>query len=291
MIESNNILLIGLQNSGKSHYGAQFELRLSLGKGRLRKYVLEQDATLFQDVKERLVQGLPAMHTPTGTKKSKHLSLINDNSETIDLVWQDYAGEQIADIVDARKIPEKWLKDVAGSDSWLLFIRTDDIKVKKDPINQLPNHISFDHPDDSGEEIKFEYSDQTVFVELLQMMLFSKGAKQSGRIFHPSLTIVLTCWDEIEFPISQSEDEETHTPQKVLHHFAPMLHDFVCNTWDPKSLTFLGLSSLGMSLTDDQPNDEFVALGPENAGWVVLQDGSQLSDLTVPVAMCLHREA
>lgn len=289
MIESNNILLIGLHNSGKSHYGAQFELRLSLSKGRLQKYVVEKDTSLFQDVKERLVQGLPAMHTPTGTKKSKQLSLINDRGERIDLVWQDYAGEQIADIVEARKIPEKWYKDVAASDSWLLFIRTDDIKVKKDPINQLPNEINF-ASGEGPQDARFEYADQAVFVELLQMMLFSKGSKQNGRIRDPRLTIVLTCWDEIGFPGSQDESAANATPQQVLKHHAPMLHDFVCNTWEGAALTFLGLSSLGMALSDDEPNQKFVALGPENAGWVVLPNGSRSNDLTIPVAVSLHSE-
>lgn len=280
-------LLIGLHNSGKTHYGGQLELRLSLAKGKLRKVAAESDASLFQSVKSNLSSGLSSTHTPTDTKRSKNLELIYDGSERFDLIWQDYDGEQVKRIVDRRKIDAFWQENVAGSDSWILFVRPVDIKLKKDPINQLPNRLIFQNTAPGETPDAFTYSDQTVFVELLQMLLFEKRVRLGERISCPRLTLVLSCWDELDFTNLGLIAKGDGTPRLVLQKIAPLLHSFVINNWKVDCCEIFGLSSLGMALDDSKPNKSFLSIGPENAGWVVLPDGSRSGDLTLPLVYAL----
>ena len=129
MLSGKSILLIGLSNSGKSHYGGQLDLRLSSPESRIKKFTASQNNLLFKDVKTNLFKGLASEHTPSQTYKNMDFSLTFENQK-FELIWQDYAGEQIKEIFDKRKIDEKWEKDLKAGKSWLLFVRVEDLKIK-----------------------------------------------------------------------------------------------------------------------------------------------------------------
>lgn len=276
-----SVLLIGLSNSGKSHFGAQFEIRLALGRAKLRRTIIETDTSLFGDVKSNLYEGLASKHTPTGTKKDKNLSLIYDERLSFDLVWQDYAGEQIADVFESRRIGHSWVKDVENSNSWILFIRVEDLKVKKDLISQIPNRFKLESSSGAHDETHFEFSDQTRFIELLQQLLYVRRAPKNPRITFPRLTVALTCWDEILPKPKNSANPEK--PLSILEKKAPMLAEYLSQTWADERWSVIGLSSLGQALSTTDPDEEFAKSGPDKAGFTILADGTISDDLTLPV--------
>lgn len=294
MINGKSILLIGLSNSGKSHYGAQLDLRLASSESKITKFTASKDTSLFKNVKNNLLKGLASDHTPSQTYKNMDLSL-NYESQKFELIWRDYAGEQIKGIFDKRKVDERWLKDIKESKSWLLFVRVDDIKVKKDIINQnSPKLENSENPNtsenqekipDTSEDSNFEYSDQTVFIELMQLMLFAKAVETRNLCSLP-LTIAITCWDDIDEV--RAAGNKIITPPKILKLKAPMFLNFLKNKWNPQFLSIIGLSSLGMTLSKEQPNTEFIKNGPENSGFVILPDGTKTDDLTMPLAIALN---
>jgi len=157
MLGGKSILLIGLSNSGKSHFGAQLDLRLSLTESRIKRFTASQNNLLFKDVKNNLLKGLASQHTPSQTYKNMDFSL-TFKDQKFDLIWQDYAGEQIKEIFDKRNVDDKWQKDIKESKSWMLFIRVEDLKIKKDIINQKPEFriIAFLNAHKKGSDCKIK---------------------------------------------------------------------------------------------------------------------------------------
>ena len=276
MTGTKSILLIGLSNSGKTHYGGQLELRLKLGESKLKKYTASKENVLFKETTKNLINGLASEHTPSEMKKSTDFPLVNENNEQFEMIWQDYAGEQIKDIFSNRSITEQWQQEIKTGKSWLLFIRLDDIKVKKDITMQAPSEMKGNDADDKP----YDYSDQTIFIELLQLMLFTKGIRKRIPVNIP-LTVILTCWDEMN-------EKEMTKPAQVLKAKTPMLFSYLKNNWNSANLKILGLSSLGKSLDMEKPDIEFKKTGPENNGYVILPDGSKSKDLTLPLVYALE---
>ena len=62
---------------------------------------------------------------------------------------------------------------------------------------------------------------------------------------------------------------------------SPLLADFIACNWDDSRI--LGLSALGRPLDKDQPDEDYVAIGSERFGYVVLEDGTRSPDLTLPI--------
>ena len=90
------------------------------------------------------------------------------------------------------------------------------------------------------------------------------------------LVVLLTCWDEMENP---------GKPIEELHERLPMLRDFVVTNWKEPSV--LGLSALGRALDQDRPDEEYVSQGSEKFGYVILEDGTRRTDLTLPIRKLL----
>ena len=115
-------------------------------------------------------------------------------------------------------------------------------------------------------------SEAAFYVELIQTLAYIKGLSTFSPIVEPNLTVVLSCWDELDLP-------EDQAPSTLLQERLPMLFDFLNNNWQNKSLSIIGLSSTEKSLTDD-PDDDFMDKEPINFGYFVDKGGSRNKDLT-----------
>ena len=108
---------------GKSHYGGQLLKRLMQEDGLLRMDGAATNLEPFQAVVARLDAGLSADHTATATYHESRWPIIDEEGRKAHLIWPDYGGEQVKNIIDKRQLPHVWLNRVARSSAWLLMIR------------------------------------------------------------------------------------------------------------------------------------------------------------------------
>ena len=263
-----SILLIGESGVGKSHYGAQLLKRLMQEDGRIKMRGAATNLEPFEAVMTSLDAGLSADHTATAVYLESRWPIVDDRGRKADLIWPDYGGEQVKDIIDDRRLPRAWLTRIAESSEWLLMIRPQTTRAADDifsrPLTSLKGN--------SEEAREERLSDQARLIELLQILLYAQST--SGRRMDrlPRLVVLLTCWDEIKNP---------GTPIDVLHDRLPMFGDFVASNWTDSSV--LGLSALARSLDRKKPDKDYVTQGSEQFGYVVLKDATQSPDLTLPI--------
>ena len=267
-VSESSILLIGESGVGKSHYGGQLLKRLMQEDGRIRMDGAPTNLQPFKAVMASLDAGLPAVHTATAVYDESLWPIIDDDGRKAHLVWPDYGGEQIKNIIDERRLPHVWLNRVAKSSGWLLLIRLTQTRADDDIFTRPMQSLKEGRRARSGTRV----SDQARLIELLQLLAYAQTAsgRRLGRL--PFLLVLLTCWDELGSP---------GKPIDVLDERLPMLRDFVASNWEAFSV--LGISALGRALDKSNPDEDYITQGSEQFGYVVLEDGTRSPDLTLPI--------
>ena len=278
------ILMLGESDVGKTHYGGQLLKRLMNSNGQIRMDGAATNLEPFQTVMDSLNEGRLADHTATATYDESVWPIIDDEERKAHLVWPDYGGEQIRNIIDNRRIPNVWRARITQSAAWLLLIRPQKIRMDNDifsrPLLSLREDTNKAREADQREETpetgEAELSDQARLIELLQVLIQTRLTCDGdvGRL--PRLLILLTCWDEMEMKLR---------PVGILRQRLPMFHDFVSSNWKD-SLVF-GLSALGRRLDKTEADMDYVNRGSENFGYVVLENGTRCNDLTLPIRKLL----
>lgn len=272
--EAKSILLIGGPDTGKTHYFAQLYGRLSKRDGKLVTWRSPVNIVPLEEALNKLNQGLPASHTSTDTYQEITFPLKSSSGDYIDLVWPDYGGEQVQQLRERRQVSSEWCQRIEKADGWLFFIRPDRVCEYKDisthPVEEL---IS---PRDTA-VANLQWSDQAGFIELLQMLLFIKNVDTSKRIRKPAIGIILSCWDELQNTVRNNR------PPELLQQILPLFATFLNALWEEKALFCMGLSSLGKALKPEEEDEDYKNQGPEEFGYIVLQDGTKSPDLTLPV--------
>ena len=267
-VPDKSILLIGGSGVGKSHYGGQLLKRLMQEDGQIRMDGAATNLEPFEAVMASLDAGLSADHTATAVYHESRWPIVDDEGRKAHLIWPDYGGEQIKNIIEKRRLPHVWMKRVARSSAWLLLIRLQRTQADADIFSRPLSSLKRDRRE-PGEA---RMSDQACLIELLQMLLYAQSTsdKRMGRL--PCLVVLLTCWDEMESP---------GKPVDVLHQHLPMFCDFVASNWEDSSV--LGLSALERALDKHEPDEDYITQGSEQFGYVVLEDGTQSTDMTLPI--------
>jgi hypothetical protein len=298
---STSLLIVGGTKAGKTHYGGQLLRRLEAKKSRLRILGAPSDLTPFQEVLDRLAIGRSAPHTPTSFYRESvwHVRSEDQDYQT-QLVWPDYGGEQIEDIVRKRQVDERWVQRIRESSGWLFFVRLSTISVPEDVLvrprvlermrsgsedasSQTEGTLAEQERIGPAEESdrpdvalasRLTLSTQAGLVELLQALLFVKQVGSNAQLRQPPLVVVLSCWDD---------------PATVLNKRLPLLSQFIESTWEEDRVEVMGLSALGKTLADDVSDEAFMDNGPERQGWCVCKGGTQSDDLTLPVIMLMEK--
>lgn len=270
--KSNSILIIGESGVGKTHYGAQVLKRLMKGDGQLRMDGAAINLQPFEAAMESLNEGMAAGHTATTTYVDSIWPIADAGGAKGELVWPDYGGEQIKSISSTRRIPSAWRVRVLSSPAWILLVRLQQTLVSDDifsrPLSALRGA--------SSENREVRISDQARLIELLQMLLYVRGAISSERLRTPRLCVLLSCWDELS---------TNECPTAALEQRLPMFANFVASTWD-RPMVF-GLSALERPLSPHNRDTDYVARGPEQFGYIVLPNGERSPDLTLPIQRLL----
>ena len=131
---TDSLLVIGVSDTGKSHYGGQLLIRLRKGLGLLKLAVAPDSIKGFDEVLTCLSEGRSAPHTASNFYGKETLPLINSAGTRIDVHWPDYGGEQIKNIRDDRLMPIEWKERLLKSRGWLFFIRPDVARNSEDII-------------------------------------------------------------------------------------------------------------------------------------------------------------
>lgn len=264
------VAVFGESNVGKSHYGAQLIGRLNAETGSLRMRGAAADLAAFDEVVQSLSGGIPGAHTSAGTYTETLLPVQTVDGTAIDLHWPDYAGEQVSQLLEERRVPVSWQERVEQADGWILMVRPKHAPMGHDVFSKPLGDLQASR---SGGAV--ERSPQARLVELLQMLVYTSHARANRR--KPALTVLLSCWDELEEPQGTS-------PDSVLRRHLPMLADYIANNWNEQRRIVLGLSATGVALSKASPNVDFIYKGAEQMGWVIAADGTSSPDLTLPIA-------
>lgn len=266
------LALFGESDVGKSHYGGQLLLRLNTEQCELRMRGAATNLTAFDEVTQRLNEGVPAAHTPATVYYESVWPVADRSGREMDLCWPDYAGEQIRRLLEERRIPAEWQNRVDSADCWVLMVRPKLATLAEDILSRPLTDVGA--PVAGNERNK--RSSQSQLVELLQMLTHARRVGNGERRM-PALAVFLSCWDEIE-------SAGTMTPLEMFSVHLPLLASYVMNNWTLDKLLVFGVSALGEALIAAKPNERFINEGPEHFGYVVLENGKQTSDLTVPIA-------
>ena len=263
-----SILLIGESGVGKSHYGGQLLKRLMHKDGQIRMDGAATNLQPFEAVMASLDAGRLAVHTPTATYHESRWPIVDHAGRKAHLIWPDYGGEQIKNIIDDRQLPHVWLDRIAKSSGWLLLVRLQQTRADDDIFSRPLPSLKGKRRDAAETGM----SDQARLIELLQMLIYAQSTSRERARRLPLLVVLLTCWDELESP---------GKPTEVLRQRLPMFYDFVASNWEDSLV--LGLSALERALDRHEPDGEYVSVGSEQFGYVVLDDGTRSSDLTLPI--------
>lgn len=265
-------LVVGEYNVGKTHYGAQLLRRLLAKSGDLRMRSAPTNLKPFEEALRRIDSGLAAAHTGADYAADSHWP-VGCGQRVLDLVWPEYGGEQLNGILTNRQMPKAWRERAQASDGWLVLVRAvsnenaDDFLTR--PLASLREAAKLDLP--------YRHTSQARVVELLQMLLFARGADAVNGAKLPKMSVVLTCWDEL------APDLITRAPREVLNLKMPLVGQFVDAVWPAADQSIVGLSALERALDDQIPNEDFINRGPETFGYVIEDSGQKVSDLGVPL--------
>ena len=297
-----NILMLGGANTGKSTFLVQLYGRMAARMGQLVTRSAPADLTPIRDGLQRLASGIPLEHTrASAVHLMQHLPAAMDDGRLVDFNIPEYAGETLDDLVRSHRIPEHWRPLIEESEQWLLFVRPEQFVQlpellsrpieepggvpsnagpsagEKDAVAGASGHSAAASEGDrelapavvGGAELPLDMR----LVELLQMLLHERGSRPRGRVSEPFLSVLLSCWDELSLP-------DLSNPVSVAAERIPLLHSYVCSTWDEDAVEFRGLSSQGRSLTTGAPDEDFVDVGPQHHGYLVTEADDRDPDLT-----------
>jgi len=275
MVSNDSILIVGQPNSGKTTYIAQFLTRVQKRKSSINLIKIPENIKAINNARQRLSMG----EEPEATPADQNVELvipINVDEKNIDLVFPDYGGEQVNTMIELMEINKNWQKLVATSDRWIHFIRPHEI------VPEYDLSISSYDAIETTKSTTFEspaLSDQSKFIELLQILLHTKNIGVKHLISIPKLTIVLTCWDEL-----QTDGK----PVDVLREKLPMFLHFVETVWGKETFEILGLSAQGFPLTTPEAKDKYLDELPENFGYMIDREGVEDKDITKLVKIALQ---
>lgn len=277
-MQDQTILVLGGPKSGKTHYGAQLVIRLNKRVGAIKFYAQPENLELFDGPMECLGRGRLATHTPVAVSKDVVMPIELANSSRARVVWPDYGGEQVEQMLKSRIAPPAWGARAMNADGWLLMVRPELFRSSRDLLHRPLKDFEPKNPPASALP---EWMPEAALVEMLQMLLFIRRSGRESRIAKPRLVVAITCWDE-----ARNESAATK-PHDQLRRLTPMLTNFLEGLWESTSLAVVGVSALGKTLSADVDDEAFADRGPHRQGYVVLPDGTRNDDLTWPLTRLL----
>lgn len=272
-----SILLIGKPHSSKTVFLSQLYSKLLNKKSKLRLYKSGIDLTPISGAREALALGEEPQPTPAEKSINFYLPIQIDEKQ-VDLKCPEYGGEQVLEIVENRELNKEWTFSIQESDIWVLFIRLNNINKSLDISDVAYSENQGERPGVESSDVEDKLSDESFFIELLQILLYARNFDYHHINDRIKLTVVLTCWDEMN-----TKDN----PRILLQSKLPLLLEFMESNWDEKYLNLVGLSAQGLSLKSAENKEKYEIDGPEEYGYIILPDGTKVNDITQLIELAL----
>jgi hypothetical protein len=279
---SPGLLILGGPDSGKSTFRVQLYQRFEHRPGKLSLLKSVGDLTAIGEDVDRLNQGLQPMHTTSNTYVSTDFALKDSSGNQFNLDFADYDGEQLRRMSNGNAISAPWVERAVNADSWLLFIRIDNIRPVKSFMTSPVAAGQKATANGAAHESPVSAVGESGTIEMLQRLLFVRGTSLLNRIVTPKLAVLLSCWDEL------APSERSFAPVDLLAARAPLLSRFLAGNWESASLQVWGLSSTEKPLPKDVPDVDFARRGAEAFGYIVVGAGEENKDLTIPIYWLLR---
>ena len=169
MTKTAHILLVGESDVGKTHYGAQLLGRLDRSESALKLAGAPANLGPFQSAMERISLGLAADHTPSSAYSDSVWPIVDAAGNAASMVWPDYSGEQIKDVIDTKRLPFPWRDRVIDSGGWVIMLRPSRMGLPNDVLTRSGAEATTDV------ESPIRLSPQSRFIELMQMLLYQRA--------------------------------------------------------------------------------------------------------------------
>ena len=266
MAVNNEILIIGPPGTGKTTFLAQLYGRLLDKKGKLQLASAPENIDGIKSAYNKLADGKETEPTPSTDNLEVKIPVIYERQEFV-LHCKDYGGEQVRDLVALMEYDKTWIERAKTNDRWILFIRPSEIEQRFDlskkgyaEKNQKESDLSV-----------LGTSNQSQFIELVQILLHARRTGMKDPIDTPRLVIALTCWDELGTDL---------TPEEILQQKMPLFTQFIVANWLPRAFNIMGVSAQEFPLKTEEDRDKYLDDMPENFGYLVLDDNPREKDLT-----------
>ncbi|CCH55904.1 hypothetical protein BN8_05204 [Fibrisoma limi BUZ 3] len=266
MATNNEILIIGPPGSGKTTFLAQLYFRLVDKKGKLQQASAPENIDGIKSAYRRLANGEETESTPSTDNLEVKIPVIYEGQEFV-LHCKDYGGEQVRDLVALMEYDKTWIDRAKTNDRWILFIRPSEIEHRFDLSKK--GYAVKDQKETKAPSSGT--SDQSQFIELLQVLLHARGTGMKDSIDTPRLLIALTCWDELNTNLR---------PEEILQQKMPLFAHFIAANWLPGAFNIVGISAQEFPLKTDEARDKYLDEMPQNFGFLVLDDNPKEKDLT-----------
>lgn len=266
MATNNEILIIGPPRSGKTTFLAQLYGRLMDKKGKMQLASAPENIEGIKSAYDRLADGEETEPTPSTNNLEVKIPVIYEGQKFL-LHCKDYGGEQVRDLVSLMEYDKTWIDRAKTNDRWILFIRPSEIEHRFDLSKKgyATKGTKERNVPISGT------SDQSQFIELIQVLLHARGTGMKEPIDTPRLLIALTCWDELN---------TESTPEEILRQKMPLFAHFIAANWLPGAFKIIGVSAQEFPLKTDEARDKYLDEMPQNFGYLVLDDSPKEKDLT-----------
>lgn len=267
-----SFLLIGESDVGKTHYGAQILRRLNAADG-LMRLVDSDNLGPYRETMDQISRGLAGRHTPRSESSMSRWTVERTTDKaTFDLHWPDYGGEQVSSMINERQIPLVWRDRIMAASGWVFMLRPSRVTLPEDVLTRKVTLCA------SEGEPAVTLSAQSRLVEILQMLRFKAAAYAEDWCHAPPVCVLLSCYDELKTDVP---------PRKYCDERLPLLASYLRSNWPETGVRIFGISPLGQALSDTDPDEDFVAKGPEKMGYVIDETGNQANDLLAPVQWLL----
>jgi Double-GTPase 1 len=272
--DPRELLLVGIQETGKTSYLAAFYLTLVNSGGKLNLASFQDDREHLNKISKRLMERMVPVHTQVAEEGRLSLSLkVQATGEPVRLSIPDLSGETWEEAVEQRL----WRKDieqqVRSSDAVFLFSAADklDAGVTKGDADYTAKELGFEpvvteprrsNPEAKQVRMKGKPPTQVQLVDLLQLTAEQRGKRPARAC------IMLSAWD--------TQPSEL-TPRRYIAENMPLLSQYLASNSDWLSARVFGVSAQGGSFKDPEARENLAKENLLERAFILDEDGSRVA--------------
>ena len=289
--QTRSVLLIGVQDAGKTNFLSRFWLTLDSGEGILTKAGLPADLDYLKTGADHLLKGEFAPHTPQDVHDRTEIpvkSKCGGQEFGGSLVVPDLPGEQVLSVFRTRQWSNEWESQIRPGCGCLLFVRVDSPELIA-PLDWMNCPIQLGAPVAEAAPAKdqTEAEKPPTQVVLVDWLLFLRKAftARVGGTYKPRVGIVVAAWD------LAPGDQKEAGPEAWVKSNLPLLAQFVESNDDDFDFAYFGVSvTSGDLAADPEFKATYLRGDPRKAGEVSHSLAGTVEtspDITLPVAWAL----